>query len=1099
MINIEQTHSAIFERFNDLSHEQSFLYNKKNRLIEERDAGISNLYQKLNIEKSQFNEKIRRLTALIDIAKNHCYDVPQADGMEEYDIGMLSRLNVQIDTRSYNDSFAKELCLHAGRQLNFLRNELEQIEKSATSQEDTLRRKYSNELSEVQYGLDEVAESIKAFINSDVFSQMVDIISQDVHYFSLSDDYSEKYDISTSQIGLGLFHLPFSVPDGADTELIHRLGYCYDSAHKTIGLPLKMDISDNYGLFIEFDNENEEYLLSAIRNIIINLFRHAQYSYKQIYLLDPIRYNNSALGCLQDIAQSDTSCLKPVPHTENDIKTILSSTIKSITSLIDSGLSGNDKPGDRRLFIFHDFPHSYDSQTNRLIQQLVMNMDYYNADIIITSNILKKNSPSYDDIATIRSRMNVISASGIGFKININNISGSIKWYTSPETLPVEFKQKYGKVSNKTNLDNDYDNRVGIEGISYRKGRRRLEDIPYGVDGNGNLLTIDFENSNFATFICGASRSGKSTLLHTLVTGLIKYNHPDDIELWLIDFKMTEFSRYVTHTPPHVRYILLDESPEMVYDIVDRLSEILAKRQSIFKGKWEKLSDVPDTKYMPSILVIIDEFSVMSQIIADSVLNSKENYVVKMQMLLAKGAALGMHFIFASQGFTSGTRGLNDFSKNQIQQRIAMKTDYNEIKATLDLKNLNDGDRYQIEQLPVHYTLTRVPADETGNRLIMSHVMYLSDPQKQEKLIDNINSNYTKASKYDVTNTHEYIYKKTLIVDGNNYSSYQSKKLLMDEYIENERLVLEDGSALLFIGEPRRMIPVFPIEITKSYCENMLIIGPITEKMPMTSVIMSAVRSLEIFGSNISVWSTGKNEIYKQILRSGQPITEQNYKEIDEVCIQIDRIKNNIQNKVDGNEYIIILGTETLMMDMSYQKVRKDSIGTDNKKNIFLEPVSKRAEGEPDLLTKLSMMKEKRIPTTSNMATPRPTLEESEDMPLIYDAREDLKYILKHGPRMGYHFIVIFNSTGELKQNKVDPGSFKHKVMFRQSRTDAAEVVGSFESKVVNELENHSFRYTDGINPVSFRPLLHPGLSWDGWRIDDNNNVVTDTEEEYLL
>ena len=144
----------------------------------------------------------------------------------------------------------------------------------------------------------------------------------------------------------------------------------------------------------------------------------------------------------------------------------------------------------------------------------------------------------------------------------------------------------------------------------YIKGNRSLSNIPYGVDADGNILYLDFENTNFATFICGASRSGKSTLLHTIITGILKNNHPDDVEVWLIDFKMTEFSRYISHLPPHVRYIILDESPELVYDIIDRLSEILLKRQNIFKGKWDKLSDVPAEKYMPSIFVIIDEFSV---------------------------------------------------------------------------------------------------------------------------------------------------------------------------------------------------------------------------------------------------------------------------------------------------------------------------------------------------------------------------------------------------------------------------------------------------------------------------------------------------------
>lgn len=181
-----------------------------------------------------------------------------------------------------------------------------------------------------------------------------------------------------------------------------------------------------------------------------------------------------------------------------------------------------------------------------------------------------------------------------------------------------------------TCLSNDYSERVGfLQEIEYKKGVRYLDNIPLGIDSNSNIISIDFENSNFATFICGASRSGKSTLLHSLISSVVQNMHPDDVEIWLIDFKMTEFSRYINHKPPHVRYIILDESPELVYDIIDRLTDILQKRQNIFKGKWQKLYEVPPEKYMPAMLAIIDEFSIMSQIIADSVMTSSENYKAK--------------------------------------------------------------------------------------------------------------------------------------------------------------------------------------------------------------------------------------------------------------------------------------------------------------------------------------------------------------------------------------------------------------------------------------------------------------------------------------
>ena len=97
-----------------------------------------------------------------------------------------------------------------------------------------------------------------------------------------------------------------------------------------------------------------------------------------------------------------------------------------------------------------------------------------------------------------------------------------------------------------------------------------IQDISLHV-GEGEIVSI-----------IGPSGSGKSTLLHTIISGLVMNYHPDELELWLLDFKMLEFSRYMTHTPPHVKYVLLEKSEEVVFDIIDRLQEILEERKRIF-------------------------------------------------------------------------------------------------------------------------------------------------------------------------------------------------------------------------------------------------------------------------------------------------------------------------------------------------------------------------------------------------------------------------------------------------------------------------------------------------------------------------------------
>jgi len=1071
--------------------------------------GLNEIDVKFKDALEENSQLILKVNAFIDIAKAHTSVLDKSTLPIPFDSGSLSRLTVQIDNSSKNDSHAVQLYKEATGQLLFLEQQKGKIEEISQQQKRTVEKLYFDNKAVLESTKKTIISELSVYFDTnETVNTLEYLLRTDGAIFGNTGEMLAENIRPQESISVGLLKMPIPSDENIVELFSKKFGVFCDTYAKTINIPIDVAVNKGNVFVAEYSNDNENTLLSGIRNFILNVARYHDEKFDRICFIDPVRFSNNTLGCVSALAEGDNSFIDPVPLSTEDIR-------KKIKNIIEIEVDEERVPTGsykKKIYVFHDFPQAYDSEMVTRIQQICVNAEHYEAIVILTHSLSGKGNVANDSLTYIQSMATNVVCFGQDFKMKpFDDELYSFKWYEEPSKLPESVVYKL--IANKPVVDksNDYIRRVGLrENPKYKKGVRRIENIPYGIDKEGNLLTLDFENTNFATFICGASRSGKSTLLHTLITGILKQNHPDDIEMWLIDFKMTEFSRYTKHLPPHIRYIILDESPELVYDIIDRLTEIMQKRQSIFMGKWEKLGHVPPEKYMPAMFIIIDEFSVMSNIIADSVMSSRDNYIIKMQTLLAKGAALGMHFIFASQGFTSGTRGLNDFSKKQVQQRIAMKTEYSEIKDTLDLKSTSDADKALMEQLPVHHALTRIPADEKGNHLKLAQVLYISDYDEQEKMIDNINGFMQAKPKYDVTDVSAYIDKKSMIVDGNSYASYDSKYDLMAEHIEKNNNIYSDNDTIsMFVGEPQRMLPIYPIEIVNGFCENVLLVSPINEKTACSSMILTATKSLKMHNTEIECWTTKKNAVYRQLMTECNHSFDSTAVEIEEICRAIKNIKDSINQKKESNKMIVLFGFESILMDMSYGTTNVTVNATNHKVSVLLDnefTKENREDGEDDLNALLDLELSADVDTPSVSVTSAVSValktnsvaEVVEDS--VYDAREDLKYILTHGPRQGYHFMMVYNTIGEFEQSKMAPSLFKHKVLFRTAKSDAAKIVSSACAGVISELKDHVYRYTDGLDEISFRPYLHNGISLDGWALSNGDVTnITDEEEEYLL
>src|SRR5439155_16648317 len=112
--------------------------------------------------------------------------------------------------------------------------------------------------------------------------------------------------------------------------------------------------------------------------------------------------------------------------------------------------------------------------------------------------------------------------------------------------------------------------------------------------------------------VAGRTGSGKSTLFHILILGFAIRYAPDELELYLIDFKRgVEFKTYADFQLPHARVIAIESEREFGLSVLQRLNDELTQRGRRFQD-----ARAPDlTTYrartkepMPRTVLIVDEF-----------------------------------------------------------------------------------------------------------------------------------------------------------------------------------------------------------------------------------------------------------------------------------------------------------------------------------------------------------------------------------------------------------------------------------------------------------------------------------------------------------
>jgi hypothetical protein len=199
-------------------------------------------------------------------------------------------------------------------------------------------------------------------------------------------------------------------------------------------------------------------------------------------------------------------------------------------------------------------------------------------------------------------------------------------------------------------------------------------DVPLGRAGATKLQRLRLgHGTSQHVLVAGKTGSGKSTLLHALITSLSLAYSPDEIELYLIDFKKgVEFKTYATHELPHARVVAIESEREFGLSVLERLDAELRRRGDLFRAAGvQDLASYRQSKgstTLPRILLIVDEFHELfvedDKIAQDSAL--------LLDRLVRQGRAFGIHVLLGSQTL-GGAYSLARSTIGQMGVRIALQ------------------------------------------------------------------------------------------------------------------------------------------------------------------------------------------------------------------------------------------------------------------------------------------------------------------------------------------------------------------------------------------------------------------------------------------
>lgn len=348
--------------------------------------------------------------------------------------------------------------------------------------------------------------------------------------------------------------------------------------------------------------------------------------------------------------------------------------------------------------------------------------------------------------------------------------------------------------------------------------------IPVGSSESGELVNFTLDTvSHIHCFIIGQSGTGKSVFLHDVIIGAMAKYSPEELELYLMDFKIggVEFNRYKNEK--HVKALLVDNSDiQITLEILRDINNKMRERGKLLRASGVsnivEYNQVNPDKKMPRIVFIADECHVMFP-----TMNSREAKLYReiseiLQKIAKEGRSQGVHLILATQ--TIAQAEISSEILNNISDFYLLKC------ASGDSERLVPGSSETTSQLKTGQVLHH----DIDNDVVFKSI-YLPTSEAFE-IIKKINS-------------------KAAIYPNDQFYFVGSQIFEIDDEVKSQ--IMPRGNAAIAFGRSidTKMEPVI-IPLRNEYADNVMLFG-INDEEQVSRTTMASIKSLRISNRNVMI------------------------------------------------------------------------------------------------------------------------------------------------------------------------------------------------------------------------------------------------------